>query len=68
MTRPRRGDAFIAGVKLPHVRAHALFVERLMPEHAIVIDPLEGHRKNVPRAEFQGWWKRGEVVRIVRDE
>jgi hypothetical protein len=58
-----RGEPFIAGVKLPHIRAHALFVKRLTPEHAVVVDPLEGWQKQVPRAEFEQWWQ-GQIVRF----
>jgi hypothetical protein len=60
-----RGDDFIAAVKLPWLRVpHAIYVEALTEEHAIVVDPLEGRRKHVRREEFEQWWVKREVVRM----
>lgn len=64
-TARARGDDFIAAVKLPWLRVpHAIYVEALTDEHAIVIDPLEGRRKHVRREEFERWWVKREVVRV----
>jgi hypothetical protein len=53
-TLRQRGIDFIAAVKLPHVRSHAIYVAALTEEHAFVVDPLEGWRKRVPRAVSNG--------------
>jgi hypothetical protein len=53
-----RGEPFIASVKLPHIRWHAIYVERLTPDFATVVDPLEGWHKSVPRAQFEKEWDR----------
>jgi ABC-type bacteriocin/lantibiotic exporter with double-glycine peptidase domain len=62
-----REEAFIAAVYMPRIGAHAIYVERLTPTHAVVVDPLEGWRKQVTREVFEEWWC-GKIIRVVTAE
>jgi hypothetical protein len=58
------GWAFVAHVRRPDVGGHAVFVERVLPEHVQVIDPLAGMRAKLSRAEFEQQWD-GVVIRVI---
>ena len=52
-----RDSPFVANVTLPGMGGHALYVERLTPEHADVIDPRYGQRSRMSRDEFEAIWE-----------
>lgn len=58
------GIAFMAHTYIPRVGGHAIFVERLTPDHAAVIDPRTGSRSDIARDQFESWWN-GRIIRIV---
>ena len=52
-----RASPFVANVHLPGMGGHALYVERLTPDHADVIDPRHGQRLRMSREEFEAIWE-----------
>jgi hypothetical protein len=67
VTLVRRGDPFIAHVDPPDVGSHAIFVQQAGPEFVEVIDPLDGARRRMSRADFEAVWD-GTLVRVKRSE
>lgn len=63
----RRGSPFIAHVAMPGVGRHALFVERLTPDHAEIIDPRLGRPDQIDRKTFESWWD-GRPIEVVGGE
>ena len=53
-TQRQRGTDFIAAVKLPHVRSHAIYVAAADGEHAFVVDPLEGRAQTCAARDVRG--------------
>ncbi len=56
-------EPFVASVDLPGLGGHALYVERLTPEHVHVVDPRQGQRTKLNRQEFEAMWE-GWVIRL----
>ena len=57
------GEPFLAHVRGPYL-GHAVLVERAAPEEVEILDPLDGQRRAMPRAEFERAWD-GTAVFII---
>src|SRR5262249_8652817 len=60
----RPGTPFVAHVRGETFGGHALFVEKAAQDQVEVIDPVDGIRKKINRAEFERAWD-GTVVRVI---
>jgi hypothetical protein len=60
----REGWSFVAHVRRPDVGGHAVFVERVLPDHVTGIDPLDGSPTKWNRADFERQWD-GIVIRVL---
>jgi hypothetical protein len=60
-----RGEPFVAHTNLPGLGGHALFIRRLTPYLAEVIDPRFGQPQKLSRAEFLQLWE-GRALRLRR--
>ena len=47
---------FVAYLRIPDVGGHAIYVERLTPTDALVVDPRIGEPQALPRSEFESLW------------
>jgi hypothetical protein len=61
----QRGQPFLAHVFAPGIGGHAVLVEHLEDNYAMIIDPGDGRRRPMPRTQFENIWK-GIGVWVVK--
>jgi hypothetical protein len=59
------GVPFVAQCTIFGIKGHAIYVEHLDEDHALIVDPLHGHRERMRRQEFESKWN-GRSLWVAR--